>query len=172
MLLINTNVNASNSKSTTISSNTNLKINTTVKKGTIIASSLNVRSDASLSSEVLTSLKSTTSVEIIDTIGEWYKIKLSSSFGYVSKQYVKVDTLDDSKSITSTNNNANNSKIKKGIVTASHLNVRDNASLNSQVLTALNKNLSVEIVDTIGSWYKIKLGSSYGYVFKEYITIQ
>ena len=105
-----------------------------MKKGIIIAYSLNIRSDASLSSKVLTSLKSTTSVEIIDTIGEWYKIKLNSSFGYVSKQYVKVDTLDDSKSITSTNNNANNSKIKKGIVTASHLNVRDNASPNSQVL--------------------------------------
>lgn len=164
-LLINSTVQASNTKKTTVSSSNNLKTNTTVRTGTITTSSLNVRISTSLNSKVLSTLKGGTSIEIVDSLGDWFKIKLGSNYGYVSKKYVKIDTLKDSKSNASTNNN----NFKKGIITISRLNVRNNAALTAKILTTLDKNISVEIVDTIGSWYKIKLGSSYGYVFKEYI---
>ncbi|MCY6371032.1 SH3 domain-containing protein [Clostridium ganghwense] len=60
----------------------------------------------------------------------------------------------------------------KGMVTTStNLNVRKGPSLESQILFKLEPNSSVKIVDTIGDWYKIKLNSSYGYVYKQYIEI-
>ncbi|MCY6960310.1 SH3 domain-containing protein [Clostridium brassicae] len=60
----------------------------------------------------------------------------------------------------------------KGIVnTSSNLNVRKSPSLNSSIIGKLSPNVPVEIVETVGEWYKIKLGSSYGYVYKKYVKI-
>lgn len=62
--------------------------------------------------------------------------------------------------------------IQKGIVvTQSNLNVRKGPSLAEEIISKLEPNSSVEIVDTIGDWHKIKLGSSYGYVYKQYVKI-
>ena len=51
------------------------------------------------------------------------------------------------------------------------LNVRNGAGTNYKVIKTLPKGTSVNICDTSGSWYYIKLSSSsYGYVYKTYVT--
>ncbi|MCY6355160.1 SH3 domain-containing protein [Clostridium sp. ZS2-4] len=62
--------------------------------------------------------------------------------------------------------------MQKGIVvTQSDLNVRKGPSSASEIISKLEPDSSVEIVDTIGEWHKIKLGSSYGYVYRKYVEI-
>ncbi|MBS5927996.1 MAG: SH3 domain-containing protein, partial [Clostridium sp.] len=48
----------------------------------------------------------------------------------------------------------------------------EGAGTNTKILGVLNHGSSVKIVDTNGSWYKIKYGSGYGYVHKDYVTIK
>lgn len=51
---------------------------------------LNVRKTASASATILGKLSNGTKVEIVDkSISGWYKIKYSSGYGYVSKDYIK-----------------------------------------------------------------------------------
>lgn len=59
-----------------------------------------------------------------------------------------------------------------GKVTAnSGLNVRKGSGTNYGVIKTLSKGTAVSVCDTSGSWYYIKLSSSsYGYVYKSYVT--
>lgn len=52
---------------------------------------LNVRSECNTSSKIIGTLSPDDSIEILETINDWYKIKFGSSYGYVSKQYIKLD---------------------------------------------------------------------------------
>ncbi len=53
---------------------------------------LNVRSESNASSKIIGTLKLDDNIEILETTNDWYKIKFASSYGYVSKQYIKLDT--------------------------------------------------------------------------------
>ena len=54
---------------------------------------------------------------------------------------------------------------------SSSLNVRNQASTNSNIIGALYNGANVTIVGENGDWYKIKYGSSTGYVSKDYISL-
>lgn len=51
----------------------------------------------------------------------------------------------------------------------SYLNVRSEASDESKILGKLYLNDSVEIIETVGNWHKIKYLDSYAYVYSSYI---
>ena len=142
---------------------------TTVQTGTVkVSNSLNVRSGAGTSYSVLGSLSNGAKVEIVETSGTWYKIKYGSGYGYVSKDYITV-----SSSSNTTTKPESSTTLKKGVVNVtSSLNVRSGAGTNYSSIGSLNKNATVEIVDTVNSWYKIKYGSGYGYVSKDYIILK
>ncbi len=56
-----------------------------------------------------------------------------------------------------------------GTVTATSLNMRKQASSDSKVIKSLKEGTTVEVKSTTGSWYKIKVGNTTGYVSKKYI---
>ena len=56
-----------------------------------------------------------------------------------------------------------------GTVTASSLTVRKSNTTESKAIATLRKGAQVEVLETKGSWYKIKDGSRTGYVAKKYI---
>ena len=60
---------------------------------------------------------------------------------------------------------------KYGIVTASVLNVRTGANVNSSVLGTLNKNEKVKIDNKVGNWYSIFYGDHGGFVSTSYIKL-
>ena len=142
---------------------------TTVQTGTVkVSNSLNVRSGAGTSYSVLGSLSNGAKVEIVETSGTWYKIKYGSGYGYVSKDYITVSSSNNTTTSPGTNTTS-----KTGVVNVtSSLNVRSGAGTNYSSIGSLNKNATVEIVDTVNSWYKIKYGSGYGYVSKDYIILK
>lgn len=141
------------------------------KKGIITASSLNIRSGAGTNYSRIGSLNRNSKVDIVGSSGEWYKIKFGNGYGYAHKDYVKIT--NDTTNKPSINQPSNKPSIqnKKGIVTASNLNVRSGAGTNFARLGSLNKNDKVDILDTVGDWYRIKFGRDYGYVHSDYIKI-
>ena len=157
----------SNSSSSGSTSNSGSSTTTTTQSGTIkVSGALNVRSGAGTSYSVIGSLSNGANVEIVETSGSWYKIKYGSGYGYVSKDYVTVS------SSSSNSGSSSSTTTQSGTIKVSDaLNVRSGAGTSYSVIGSLSNGANVEIVETSGSWYKIKYGSGYGYVSKDYVTI-
>ena len=156
------------------SNNSGSSTTTTTQSGTIkVSGALNVRSGAGTSYSVIGSLSNGANVEIVETSGSWYKIKYGSGYGYVSKDYVTVSSSSNSNSgSTSNSGSSTTTTTQSGTIKVSGaLNVRSGAGTSYSVIGSLSNGANVEIVETSGSWYKIKYGSGYGYVSKDYVTV-
>ena len=143
---------------------------TVINTGVVInTDSLNVRSGYGTSYSKIGSLGRNAKVEIVETKNGWHKIKYGNGYGYVSGDYIKINTT------TPSNPNPTPPSvtvINKGTVTSnSALNVRSGAGTSYSKLGSLAKGSTVEIVETKNGWHKIKYGSGYGYVSAEYIKI-
>ena len=171
VILNNSNTNSGSSSSTGSSSSSS----TTTQSGTVkVNGGLNVRSGAGTGYSVIGSLSNGSKVEIVETSGTWYKIKYGSGYGYVSKDYITVSSSSSGNSSSSSTGSSSSSSttIQSGAVKVNGgLNVRSGAGTSYSVIGSLSNGSKVEIVETSGTWYKIKYGSGYGYVSKDYITI-
>lgn len=58
-----------------------------------------------------------------------------------------------------------------GKVTASELNIRKSASSEAEKLRSVKKGTKLTILDTDGSWYKVRFGKVVGYVSKNYVSV-
>ena len=167
-------VSSSSNSNSGSTSNSGSSTTTTTQSGTIkVSGALNVRSGAGTSYSVIGSLSNGANVEIVETSGSWYKIKYGSGYGYVSKDYVTVSSSSNSNSgSTSNSGSSTTTTTQSGTIKVSGaLNVRSGAGTSYSVIGSLSNGANVEIVETSGSWYKIKYGSGYGYVSKDYVTV-
>lgn len=151
--------------------------NTNITKGKVnnITSNLRVRQAPSTSSLTIGYLLSGQEVEITGESGDWYKINFNGKVGYSHKDYItKISNGSGSQNNNSSSNNSGSTVTEKdGTVNATDgLRVREGARTNTKILGVLNHGSAVKIVDTNGSWYKVKYGSGYGYVHKDYVTIK
>lgn len=151
--------------------------NTNITKGKVnnITSNLRVRQAPSTSSLTIGYLLSGQEVEITGESGDWYKINFNGKVGYSHKDYItKISNGSGSQNNNSSSNNSGSTVTEKdGTVNATDgLRVREGAGTNTKILGVLNHGSAVKIVDTNGSWYKVKYGSGYGYVHKDYVTIK
>ncbi|OAA93756.1 SH3 domain-containing protein [Clostridium coskatii] len=94
---------------------------------------------------------------------------------YVGDGRKSIPASNPSPSNNSSSNSAPVTNISKtGIVNISNssstLNVRNGAATSFGVIGGLKKGQSVAIVGSVGSWYKIKYNSSYGYVSSSFIS--
>ncbi|MHC6180535.1 SH3 domain-containing protein [Clostridium sp. JNZ X4-2] len=142
------------------------------------SSALNIRNGAGTSFGILGSLKKGQSVQIVGTVGSWYKIKFNSSYGYVSSAYI---SSSGSSTNTSSEQPASNSSgqtsggttsSKTGYVklsnSSSALNLR--TSPQGSIIGSLLNGASVNILETSGSWYKVSANGKTGYVYSNYIS--
>ena len=67
------------------------------------APNLRVRSSASLNASIIGFLVDDTTVSIVGTEGEWYKIKYNNSYGYVHSDYILIDGTNNDNSSNSGN---------------------------------------------------------------------
>ena len=151
--------------------------NTNITKGKVnnITSNLRVRQAPSTSALTIGYLLSGQEVEITGESGDWYKINFNGKVGYSHKDYItKISNGSGSQNNNSSSNNSGSTVTEKdGTINATDgLRVREGAGTNTKILGVLNHGSAVKIVDTNGSWYKIKYGSGYGYVHKDYVTIK
>ena len=151
--------------------------NTNITKGKVnnITSNLRVRQAPSTSALTIGYLLSGQEVEITGESGDWYKINFNGKVGYSHKDYItKISNGSGSQNNNSSSNNSGSTVTEKdGTINATDgLRVREGAGTNTKILGVLNHGSAVKIVDTNGSWHKIKYGSGYGYVHKDYVTIK
>jgi surface antigen/uncharacterized protein YgiM (DUF1202 family) len=130
------------------------------------SSYLNLRSNPS--GDVINSLSSGTKLQILDSSGKWYKVNSNGTIGYVSSDYISVSS--ESTSAASQTQSTN----KVGTVTLSNksstLNLRS-APWTGRIVSELTYGSKVEIISSSGRWYKVKAGSSVGFVHSDYVTL-
>lgn len=134
---------------------------TYVRVGVVTNQSLNLREKASTSSRVIRTLKKGTEVIILEEGKEWLKVMHESDEGYVYKQYVEI-------------------RQPKGIITASSLNVRVDATTESQYIDTVYIGMKVIILDEVKTddpinpiWYEVLyLDDKVGYVSAKYVKLQ
>jgi cell wall-associated NlpC family hydrolase len=116
----------------------------------IVGAGVNVRKAPNTSAGVITKLTNSR-VSVIDKSSGWFKISFNGKTGWVNNDYVQVLT-------------------SKGSINANDVNFRESASTTGKIIDSLKKGTSVEILDTIKGWNKIKVGSKVGYVTTKYVT--
>ena len=137
--------------------------------GTVINApeGLNLRQGPSTSTPILRLLPNGTTFSILSTSNGWHKIEYNGIYGYVSATYVK----------TSTTGSSSNSDIAMSATGKVHtgegigLNLRQNPSTSSSIVTVMPENATVTIVAKNGSWYKVNYNGKTGYAHGDYITL-
>lgn len=119
-----------------------LSINKSVfasESGTVTADNVNFRQKASSSAEIIQSLKKGASLTVEGTEGDFYKVRYNSVEGYVSKQFVKVNT---SASSEGESKNVDNNKDSENNNDSSNTNDNQNTN-NAENIENNAKNDSV-----------------------------
>ncbi len=138
--------------------------------GEVTVSSLNVRSGYGTSYGIVDKLKKGDKVEIIESKNGWHKIKYSNKNGYVSGQYIKIES--DSKPTQPEVTPPPQENKVLGEVAAGSLNVRSGYGTNYGIIGSLKRGQKVEIVESKNGWHKIKYNNTYGYVSGQYIKVE
>lgn len=127
---------------------------TTVKaSGTVTATSLYVRNNGSLNSKVVGTVTKGMKVSITEEKNDWYKITFSSNkTGWVAGWYIS-KTIDKTSSSSTTNK-------KHAKIIYNGTNIRSGASTSKSIVKRASLGESYEIIETVGDWYKINLGSN------------
>ena len=124
--------------------------------GTTTGSSLRLRSEPSTSASVVTMLDKGVSVAILDDSADgWYKIGYNGSTGYVSADYLTVDS--------------DNVFTTYGRINSEGVNVRSAASTDSSVLATVSDGTIVTVNGLVDGWYDVtcQYGTE-GYIRSDY----
>ncbi|PGM87602.1 SH3 domain-containing protein [Bacillus cereus] len=127
------------------------------------ANALNVRSEPNTESSILDILPNGQFITVQGEQGDWYKILHNGQIGYVQKTFVSNGSTPLVKGVTVQGS-------PSYTVATPKLNVRSNASTSSTLLGSLQNGTQVQVVETVGTWYKIRFGTGYGYVAKHYVV--
>ena len=133
---------------------------------TITADDLNLRKTASTSSSILAMISKGEECEIIEKQGDWYKVKYKSYTGYVSKDYVKVNSeqkVQDNDTLSSDEQDTVG-KIK------SKTDVKLLPLIYSSNISTLNKNAEVTVIEELNQWTYIQTDTIAGWIRKDLIT--
>ena len=127
--------------------------------GTTTGSSLRLRSEPSTSASVVTMLDKGVSVAILDDSADgWYKIGYNGSTGYVSADYLTVDS--------------DNVFTTSGRINSEGVNVRSAASTDSSVLATVSDGTIVTVNGLVDGWYDVtcEYGTE-GYIRSDYVDL-
>ncbi len=117
----------------------------------VITNTLNVRSDPGLQSTVKATLDYGDVVEVLSREYKWSRIQYDADEGWVYSSYLKFDC--------------------RGWVAVATLNVREEASLHSEIIFRLKRGAPVQILDDQEQWSYIAASGEYGWVYKSLISM-
>jgi len=130
--------------------------NTTSIKGTVTANGLYIRKDPSSTGEIVGNYANGTAITILETKNGWGRTEK----GWVSMTYVST-TGGNNNNNNNTGNTTNTTTVTDGttyFITASELNIRDQASANGNLVGTYVKGDKVIVTETSNGWGKTDKG--------------
>ncbi|MEI4804391.1 SH3 domain-containing protein [Bacillus sp. NPDC077411] len=127
------------------------------------ADAVNVRSEPNTQSEIVTVLPNGKFVTVQEEQEGWYKVIQNGTSGYVKKEFLSNADQPLVKGITVQGGSSY-------YVATPTLKVRSGAGTNTAIIGSLTNGTQIQVVENMGTWYKIRYGSGYGYVAQHCIT--
>lgn len=125
---------------------------------------LNVRETPSTSGKLVGKMPKDSACEILEEVDGWAHIQSGEVEGYVSLEFLL--TGPDAKL------KANEIVRTVAIANTDGLNVRDQASTDSAVLTQVPQGEELEYVETLEGWVKVSIDGEDAYVSADYVTVE
>ena len=131
-----------------------------------------------INSSVITSIKSNTTVTVLDYINGWYFISTSDIEGWIRIEKVNsvnnVSTQDndenENKEIETEEEKTESQTETKKYVNTEKVNVRKEANTSSDIIKTITKNTEVKVISTEGNWSKVEVNGEKGYISSEYLS--
>jgi len=117
---------------------------------------LNLRQEPSLSAKVLDQYPTGTWMTVLSEEGEWSKVSVDGKTGYVMNKFLSSSS-SDSTLYVRTN-------------TGRGLNLRDEPSLEGNIITSFKPGTAVEVLVRGSGWHKVRVGEQIGYMSSQYLT--
>lgn len=140
-----------------------------IGSATVTADSLRMRSGAGTDSPVVAQAPKGAQVSVEEDTGNgWYKVTYAGKTGYMSGEWLTVSLTDGTIIQDEPTPQAGEPEQKRGLITASVLNVRSGPDTTYDKVATLRGGNVVDIVSDPGNgWYQIESG----YVSAEYVTL-
>jgi len=117
---------------------------------------LNLRQEPSLDAKVLGQYPTGTWMTVLSEDGEWSKVSVNGKTGYVMNKYLSASA-SDSTLYVRTN-------------TGRGLNLRDEPSLEGNIITSFKPGTAVSVLVRGNSWHKVSVNGTVGYMSAQYLT--
>ena len=135
----------------------------------VTADSLRLRSEAGTDSETLDMAPKGAEVTVEEDVGDgWYKVTYGGKVGYTFGEWLRITLANGTVIEAKPTPLAEEPEQQRGLVTADVLNIRGEASTESEKVGTLKAGMVVDILSDLGNgWYQV----DGGYVSAEYITL-
>ncbi len=118
-------------------------------KGKITCDNVNLRQNPGTSSSIITKLSEGTSVTVLGSSDNWYKVSVGSNTGWVCGDYIEITAS----------------------VSVEILNLRSEPNTSSDIVDKLSKNTKVSILESSNDWYRVRTSEGkIGWVLGKYIS--
>lgn len=150
--------------------------------GKVTVDTVRMRKEASTDSEVLTLVSIGDELEILDTEGEWYKVKDSEFTGYIRKDMISVpeevtSTKNEEENVTAENEvqNQNNENKEETLQKNTSYEIKSKIDLkilpfiSSTNIETIESGNTIQIKDMINKWCYVENENKAGWVLKSKI---
>ncbi len=115
-------------------------------------------------------VKKNKNVILLSEVLGWSYIQTDLNCGWVRSEF-----LETSKTVAASTNNEKNTQTstnteKTAYINESLVNMRKGAGTSYNIIKVLSLNTELTIIDDDGEWYKVKQGTTTGYVLKKFVS--
>lgn len=126
--------------------------------GTVTGGKLNLRQSNSADSKSLGSYRAGTTVTILENDGTWCKVQAGNKTGYMMTEYLQITANYTHLDWVETENNS------------TILTLREKADTESPILLQVMSGVKAERIEKSGSFSRIRIGNTFGWVESELLT--
>ncbi|MCA1318798.1 SH3 domain-containing protein [Bacillus tianshenii] len=138
----------------------------------VLTDDLRVRSGPGTSFNVIGFVQSTDSVSFLDQNENWVKIRTSGLEGWVSSEFVSIQTKKKKKKeTTDSQEQENESTPRSATIITDGLNIRSEPSTQSKVLGTLSNGTVVDVLSQKSGWLKISFEGETGWIHSDYADL-
>lgn len=125
---------------------------------------LNIRETPDESGKLAGKMSNNAACEVLETTGDWVKIKSGKVEGYCHADYLLTGILAKKRAEETVSNVATS--------TSGGLRVREEPSTDSEIITTMGEGESLEVVDELDGWVKVLLDDEEAYISAEYAEVK
>ncbi|MGD6832102.1 SH3 domain-containing protein [Sutcliffiella halmapala] len=137
----------------------------------VLTDDLRVRSGPGTSFNVVGFIQSSDSVSFVDQNENWVKIRTNGLEGWVSSEFVSIQTKKKKKETTDEENQRDANISQTATVTTDGLNIRSQPSTQSKVIGTLATGTVVNVLTQESDWLQISYDGETGWIHSDYANI-